>query len=141
LGAVAGLASSARAAVPIPGPPLNAHQRSVLHGIAADTWRFYRTDVDPGTHLPLDNIGPGTTRGTYTSAANVGVYLWAVVAARDLHLISDQRARALLTATLTSVSRLASSHGFLYQWYDTSTGQAIRNPGDISCATETTPVH
>jgi hypothetical protein len=43
--------------------PLSAHQRSVLHGIAADTWRFYATDVDPTTHLPLDNLGPGATRG------------------------------------------------------------------------------
>ena len=59
----------------------------MLHGIAADTWRFYAADVDPVTHLPLDNLGPGSVRGTYTSAANVGVYLWAVVAAHDLGLI------------------------------------------------------
>ena len=71
----------------------SAHQRAVLHGIAADTWRFYAADVDPTTHLPLDNLGPGAVRGTYTSAANVGVYLWAVVAAHDLG--ADQhRARA-----------------------------------------------
>ena len=38
-------------------------QRSVLHGIAADTWRFYGADVDPTTHLPLDNLGPGAVRG------------------------------------------------------------------------------
>jgi hypothetical protein len=24
--------------------------------IARDTWRFYQADVDPGTHLPLDNL-------------------------------------------------------------------------------------
>ena len=29
--------------------------------------------------------------------------------------------------------------GFLYQWYDTSTGDSIRNPGEASCTTETTP--
>jgi Putative glucoamylase/Protein of unknown function (DUF3131) len=122
------------------GSGLTSAQRAVLTGIARDTWKFYAADVDPRTHLPLDNLGPGAARGAYTSAANIGVYLWAVVAARDLHLISDQRARALLTATLTSVGQLASSRGFLYQWYDTSTGQTIRNPGDISCASETTPV-
>ena len=76
-------------------PPLSAHQRSVLGGIARDTWRFYAADVDPGTHLPLDNLGPGATRGAYTSAANIGVYLWAVVAARDLGLISTSRAQRL----------------------------------------------
>ena len=74
------------------GAPLTAQQRTVLQGIAADTWRFYAADVDPTTHLPLDNIGPGSVRGTYTSAANVGVYLWAVVAAHDLNLISRRQA-------------------------------------------------
>ncbi len=136
--AVAVLASSARAAVSIPGPSLNAHQRSVLHGIAADTWRFYRTDVDPGTHLPLDNIGPGTTRGTYTSAANVGVYLWAVVAARDLGLISTARADRLVSATLGEVRQLKRFDGFLYQWYDTANGRVLLNPGQPDCA-ETAP--
>ena len=71
------------------------HQRSVLGGIARDTWRFYGADVDPNTHLPLDNLGPGATRGTYTSAANIGVYLWAVVAARDLGLIAPPGAGRL----------------------------------------------
>ncbi|HEU5419021.1 MAG TPA: glucoamylase family protein [Streptosporangiaceae bacterium] len=137
-GAVSGTAGSTLPGTA--GSGLTAAQRAVLTGIARDTWKFYAADVDPRTHLPLDNLGPGSTRGTYTSAANIGVYLWAVVAARDLHLISDQRARALLSATLTSVAQLSSSHGFLYQWYDTSTGQTIRNPGDISCASETAPV-
>ena len=39
-------------------------------------------------------------RGTYTSAANVGVYLWAVVAAHDLGLIDTQKADQLATSTL-----------------------------------------
>ena len=64
----------------------------MLHGIAADTWKFYAADVDPTTALPLDNLGPGTVRGTYTSAANIGVYLWAVVAAHDLGLIDRSKA-------------------------------------------------
>ena len=71
--AAAGLLLAAPAAAR--RPPLSGHQRSVLQGIARDTWRFYAADVDPGTHLPLDNLGPGATRGAYTSAANIGVYL------------------------------------------------------------------
>jgi hypothetical protein len=43
----------------------------VLQGIAVDTRRFYGADVDPNTNLPLDNLGPGAVRGTYTSAANI----------------------------------------------------------------------
>ncbi|MBJ7611404.1 MAG: hypothetical protein JF924_03695 [Candidatus Dormibacteraeota bacterium] len=118
---------------------LGASQRAVLYGIARDTWRFYGADVDPATHLPLDNIGPGGKPGTYTSAANIGVYLWAVVAAHDLGLIGRSEARSDIAATLTEVSRLKRDNGFLYQWYDTTDGHVIRNPGDIDCATETAP--
>ena len=117
---------------------LSARQRLVLHGIAADTWRFYAADVDPNTHLPLDNLGPGAVRGMYTSAANIGVYLWAVVAAHDLRLIDRARADSLITSTLDEVATLKRYDGFLYQWYDTNNGDVLLNPGQGDCA-ETTP--
>jgi hypothetical protein len=120
------------------GRALTPHQRSVLHGIAADTWSFYGADVDPDTHLPLDNLGPGAVRGTYTSAANIGVYLWAVVAAHDLRLIDRRRADSLLTSTLDEVATLKRYDGFLYQWYDTNNGNVLSNPGQPDCS-ETTP--
>ena len=117
---------------------LSPHQRVALRQIAAATWRFYGPDVDPVTHLPLDNLGPGATRGTYTSAANIGVYLWAIVSARDLGLITTAQATARAAATLQEVSRLAGYDGFLYQWYDTDNGAVLANPGQGDCA-ETTP--
>ncbi|MBV9605623.1 MAG: DUF3131 domain-containing protein [Solirubrobacterales bacterium] len=134
--AVPGVAVAAPARAPTPG--FTAAQRAVLHGIARDTWRFYAADVDPVTHLPLDNLGPGATRGAYTSAANVGVYLWAVVSARDLGLISSARADRLAGATLREVARVKRYDGFLYQWYDTANGAVLSNPGQTDC-TETTP--
>ena len=134
---LAGPASASGRPAPVAGGQLTWQQRAVLHGIAADTWRFYAADVDPNTHLPLDNLGPGATRGTYTSAANIGVYLWAVVAAADLHLISRSQATASLTATLRTVARLKRSYGMLYQWYDTTTGDTILNPGQPDCAADT----
>ena len=69
-----------------------------------------------------------TAYGRYTSAANIGVYLWAVVAARDLGLISGPQARAWLEATLTEVAHLKRYNGFLYQWYDTTNGDVISEP-------------
>ena len=137
----ASVPASAGAATPQPissGAPLTSSQRAVLYGIAQDTWKFYAADVDPMTHLPLDNLGPGTVRGEYTSAANVGVYLWAVIAAHDLGLISTSRADQLATATLDEVSSLKRYDGFLYQWYDTNNGNVLSNPGQGDC-TETTP--
>jgi hypothetical protein len=120
------------------GAAFTSDQRSVLEGIAADTWKFYGADVDPSTHLPLDNLGPGAVRGEYTSSANIGVYLWAVVAAHDLGLIDRQRADSLITSTLDEVATLKRYDGFLYQWYDTNNGAVLSNPGQGDC-TETTP--
>jgi len=124
---------------------LTSAQRASLMSIARDTWKFYSVDVDATTHLPLDNLtfaggsATPTSYGRYTSAANIGVYLWAVVAARDLGLISRPQARARLEATLGEVRSLKRDNGFLYQWYDTTSGDVIRNPGDIDCTSETTP--
>ena len=141
------IAAAVAAAVLVMAAPAGAatltrpgRQRSVLRGIASDTWRFYRADVDPVTHLPLDNLGwAGTqSRGAYTSAANVGVYLWAVVAAHDLGLISQSRADQLAAATLNEIAGLKRYDGFLYQWYDTNNGNVLLNPGQGDC-TETTP--
>lgn len=122
-----------------PGRQSADRQRAVLFDIARDTWRFFAEDVDPVTHLPLDNLGPGDARGEYTSAANVGVYLWSVVAARDLHLISTRQAERRAAATLRTVTRLKRSHGFLHQWYDTSTGEVISKQDGVDCATQTEP--
>ncbi|MDQ1743612.1 MAG: hypothetical protein QOE23_1951 [Pseudonocardiales bacterium] len=124
---------------------LSRGQRASLLAIARDTWKFYSVDVDPATHLPLDNVSfaggsaTPTSYGRYTSSANIGVYLWAVVAARDLGLITTGQANALAGATLSTVAQLRRYQGMLFQWYDTSTGHVIRNPGDIDCTTEPTP--
>ena len=62
-----------------------------------------------------------------------------MVAAKDLGLITSAQANDLAGATLTEVAQLRRFDGFLFQWYDTTTGEVIRNPRDIDCTTETTP--
>ncbi len=114
-------------------------QRANLLSIARDTWKFYAADVDSATNLPMDNVTfaggspKPTSYGRYTSAANIGVYLWAVVSARDLGLIAAPRAASLVRATLTEVSHLRRFDGFLYQWYDTTNGSVLSNPGQPDC--------
>ncbi len=118
---------------------LSPAQRANLLSIASDTWKFYSADIDPATNLPMDNLtfaggsATPTTYGRYTSAADIGVYLWAVVSARDLGLVSEQQAQARIMATLTEVSHLQRYDGFLYQWYDTTNGDVLSNPGQADC--------
>jgi Putative glucoamylase/Protein of unknown function (DUF3131) len=124
---------------------LSPAQRANLLSIARDTWNFYNVDVDSATNLPMDNLtfaggtATPTTYGRYTSAADIGVYLWAVVSARDLGLISDQQAQAKVQATLTEVSHLQRFDGFLYQWYDTTNGDVLTNPGQADCPAGAAP--
>jgi hypothetical protein len=124
---------------------LSRAQQATLLSIARDTWKFYNLDVDQATNLPMDNItfaggsASPTSYGQYTSAANIGVYLWAVVSARDLGLISEPQARARIEATLTEVQRLPRYDGFLYQWYDTTNGDVLSNPGQADCPAGATP--
>jgi hypothetical protein len=120
-------------------------QRASLLSIARRTWNFYTADIDPATNLPMDNItyadgsATPTSYGRYTSAADIGVYLWAVVSARDLGIISTAEAATRISATLTEVAHLKRYDGFLYQWYDTTNGDVLSNPGDADCAANATP--
>jgi hypothetical protein len=118
---------------------LSDKQRAQLMAIATKTWKFFGDDVDPTTHLPLDNItyaggsDTPTDRGQYTSSANIGVYLWSLVSASDLGLISKAEATQEAQATLQSVASLDAYKGFLYQWYDTANGHVLLNPGQGDC--------
>jgi hypothetical protein len=120
---------------------LSQDQKRKLMAIARDSWRFFGDDVDPHTHLPLDNLtyaggsATPTDRGAYTSSANIGVYLWSLVSASDLGLVSRDRATEMAKQTLREVATLPAFKGFLFQWYDTSNGHVLLNPGQGECAT------
>jgi hypothetical protein len=116
--------------------PLTAAQRAKLHAIAADTWKFSKADVDPATNLPMDNfsVGADAVKGTYTSPTNIGVNLWSIIDAADLHLISKSEENQRLSAALTAIEGLQKWNGFLLSWYDTTTGEPITGPGGTSLA-------
>ncbi len=124
---------------------LSSAQQANLLAIARDSWKFYTADIDTATQLPMDNVtfaggsATPTGYGHYTSAADIGVYLWAVVSARDLGLISTAQAITKLQATLTEVQHLQRYDGFLYQWYDTTNGDVLSNPGQADCAAGAAP--
>ena len=81
---------------------------------------------DPSTGLPVDWLAADGTRAAYTSSTNVGMYLWAVVGARDIGLIAPAEACTRVARTLTTLEGLERSHGFFYNWYDPATGDRLR---------------
>ncbi len=100
-----------------------------LRRIAADTWRGLDALTDREHGLPLDrvNYAKGDVSleqariGDYTSVTNIGFHLLAVVSAYELKLIDQQQAVQRLTATLTTLERLERSHGFFFNYYNTTT--------------------
>ncbi len=130
----AATAAPAKKTAPRDTAPLSPQQRAKLRQIAADTWKFSQADVDPATHLPMDNITLGATpgQGAYTSPTNVGVNLWSIIDAADLHLISGAEENQRLGDALGAIEKLQKWNGFLLSWYDTTTGDPITGPGGTS---------
>jgi len=111
------------------------HDRRELEGYARATWRSFVALVEPRSGLPADYIGGAlrpATRARYTSPTNVAMYLWAIVGARDLGLISEQEAARRSAQVLQSLSRLErhAASGQFYNWYHPRTGTKLtRWPG------------
>jgi len=111
------------------------HDRAFLRRVASDTWRGLDALTDREHGLPLDRIHFGNGNGNgnanvdlasarigdYTSVTNIGFHLLAVAAAYDLKLIDKAQAAERLNATLTTLERLETSHGFFYNYYNTTT--------------------
>jgi cyclic beta-1,2-glucan synthetase len=101
---------------------LSAEQQRDLRLIARGTWRFFETFVTgEDNHLPPDNFqeDPRPVLAHRTSPTNIGLYLLSIVAARDFGWCGLRDALDRIEATLGTLSRMATLHGHLYNWYDT----------------------
>jgi len=118
------------APTPTPPPPPD---RTTLEAYAAATWHSFVMMTNPGTGLPSDNVSAEGVRAKYTSPTNIAAYIWAALAARDLHLIKPGEARVRIAVTLGTLATLERSHGQFYNWYDPDTGDRLhRWPADDS---------
>lgn len=124
-----------------PTPVLSANEITNLRDIASGTWNLMSTAaVNPTTHLPRSSVSlagqprrtvtlaPPAAEDEYTNPSLIGNWLTAIVAAKDLGLVSDAEAVTQASATLDELRKLAKYKGFFFRWYDTRTGQAIASP-------------
>jgi hypothetical protein len=107
-----------------------------LRRVARDTWRGLEALSDREHGLPLDNVhfGKGSRAladariGDYTNITTVGLSLIAVVAARELGIITrEEEALDKLATTLSTLERLERYQGFFYNYYDTTTLERTSN--------------
>ena len=107
---------------------LRADDQTFLRRVARDTWRGLDGLRDRENGLPLDTLrfGRDSTElahariGDYTNVTNVGLYLMAVAAARELDFIDASAARERVAQLLDTLGRLETHRGFFYNYYDTT---------------------
>jgi len=104
---------------------------------AQDTWTSLDAMTDETTGLPSDNItGDLATPAAYTSPTNIGGYLWSIVTARDLGIITAADAHDRIATTLETLETLErnAASGMFYNWYDPATGAKLTtwpDSGDV----------
>ena len=101
--------------------------RAFLERLARDTWRGLAAFTDREHALPVDHVRLGSTLaradarvGDYTNVTSVGLYLTAIVAANELHLVRRDEALARIAAVLQTLDGLETYDGFFFNYYDTS---------------------
>ena len=108
---------------------LSPDERATLFQYAKDTWRGFDKLLLP-SGLPADGLrrdGEGwTAPWMQTSPTDIAAYLWSVLAAERLHLISATEARTRLDRTLTTLAGMDRTHGFFVNELDPRTGAVLK---------------
>jgi len=102
--------------------PISEEDTLELRRVARRTWRFFETFVTADDHfLPPDNFqeDPKPAVARRTSPTNLGLYLLAVLTAREFGWIGTLEAAERLERTLGSMSALERFRGHFYNWYAT----------------------
>lgn len=101
---------------------LSASARERLLGYAAAEWRYFDTlCTAEHQYLPPDNLqlSPARATAARTSPTNIGLMLASTLAARDFGFLDSRTLYERLDRSLTSVEKLETWHGNLYNWYAT----------------------
>lgn len=112
-----------------PRPPREETDRQFMTRLARDTWRGLSAFIDRDHRLPVDNVrlGADPRVGDYTNITTVGLRMIAIVAARELTLVSDAEALAELRALFATLDRLEQHAGFFFNYYDTTSLERSSN--------------
>src|SRR5919106_3186748 len=113
----------------VPRPSPGEADREFVTRVARDTWRGLSALLDREHRLPVDNVwlGGDPRVGDYTNITSVGLHMIAIVAARELALVSDADALAELRALFTTLDRLETHAGFFFNYYDTTSLERSSN--------------
>lgn len=114
---------------------LSDKDRDILLSYNAAMWRYFEDFADEKNNfLPPDNMqqSPVYRVANRTSPTNIGLMLLSALAARDMGIIDTGGLYRRIERTLSSVEKLSTWHGNLYNWYDTCTLDTLK-PEFVSC--------
>ncbi|HEX6146994.1 MAG TPA: glucoamylase family protein [Acidimicrobiia bacterium] len=118
--------------VSIPRPmktadPPTAHDQQTLRLTARRTWRYFERFVTAEENwLPPDNYQEDLAQVAHrTSPTNIGLYLMAVLSAREFGWIGIGETVTRLEETVSTLARLERFEGHFLNWYDTTTCEPL----------------
>lgn len=109
---------------PIEPSALTADDQTTLKRYAVDTWSSMDAMLIPETGLVADHIDSELRApAPYTSPTNIGGYLWSLVVARDLGIVTPADATVRFEQTLSTLSSMErhGPSGMFYNWYSPQT--------------------
>ena len=118
--------------VSIPRPikvadPPTLQDQEALRLTARRTWRYFETFVTGEENwLPPDNFQQDLEQVAHrTSPTNVGLYLLAVLSAREFGWIGVEETATKLEATVSTLNRMERFQGHFFNWYDTTSCEPL----------------
>ena len=118
--------------VSIPRPiketdPLTLQDQQILRLTARRTWRYFERFVTEDENwLPPDNFQEDLGQIAHrTSPTNVGLYLLAVLSAREFGWIGVEETVARLENTISTLNGLERFQGHFFNWYDTRSREPL----------------
>ncbi|AKL94015.1 glycosyltransferase [Clostridium aceticum] len=100
-----------------------------LRRIARKTWAYYEDFAgEENNYLPPDNyqVFPPNELAYRTSPTNIGFLLMSILSARDFGYLSTGDMIDRIDKTMTTIERMDTWKGHLYNWYDTRTLEVLR---------------
>ena len=99
----------------------------MLQTYARDTWASFVAMTDPQSGLPADRLEADGTRSAQTSTTNIGAYMWSVLVAERLGIISHAEVVDRLSTTVGTLEQMERHQpdGQYYNWYDHRTREKL----------------
>lgn len=110
---------------------LNENDVKVLRRLARKTWAYYEDFAgEKENYLPVDNYQEDPPNGIAhrTSPTNIGFLLISIISARDFGYISTTQMINRIGETVSTIEKLESWKGHLFNWYDTRSLEVLRPP-------------